>query len=96
MQCLDICKGSVSEAKSAYFWVMGEGKGLKTAPVARWDAHIKDMQAAEQGRRTDSKPAFGSVGEWSSDQEAQEVTMAVRAAQDANAAQQRNTHPTRY
>lgn len=33
LECLNICSGSVSEAKQAYYWVMGEGQAkAKTKP----------------------------------------------------------------
>ncbi|MDQ0571490.1 hypothetical protein QFZ42_003324 [Variovorax paradoxus] len=31
IQCLQICSGSVAEAKNAYYWVMGDPNGVKQA-----------------------------------------------------------------
>lgn len=53
VHCLQICGGSVAEAKNAYFWVMGDQNANKTPPSDRSVSQMlrerqEQMEAAQR------------------------------------------------
>ena len=54
VRCLEICSGSVAEAKNAYYWVMGEPNAAKqqigaSAQQVKREAIAQNAIAAAQG-----------------------------------------------
>jgi len=48
IRCLQVCAGSVSEAKQAYYWVMGEQSAAKSAIVPGLSAQQAREAAVQQ------------------------------------------------